>query len=837
MQSEANYRLNSKFVKSVFMRALFLGIVFLFLIGCNNSIPVSNSLLNNIPQNSSVIIRINDFDLFQNDLKNNYFVKAFQKTKQYSDNAEKINLLSYLKPKSESVLCFVEVGKENFDFFLKTAKSDDLIEIKETIEKTIEQINYEKDTYHKIIIDNQIIYSYTLNEAIYISSSSLLIENLIRVKEPVAVDETLQRLFNSANKNKSATFLLNTKYSNGILNYFINEKNAPKISSFSDWISLDASIIQNELKFTGISLSDKTSTKKFVDLFYKINPVVNLTPKYAPINAKGILSYTFENFDDLNLNQQKYLEAPLKKDTIFNTTQELGIVFLNNKKVVILQTYDSENIIKYISENTNETNTYQGNDIQKLTSDNLLNIFQPLISNFTTKYATVLENAILFSEDLESLQNTISSFKNEATFEKSATYLSAKNSTADESNILLIQTSDGINDFLKNEFKSNIYKNISGLDFANQTLIFQLVADNGFYHTSAILKKLGTKSESNIAAPLFTVRLDNDIATQAQFVKNHLTNKKEIVVQDIDNILYLISTDGKVLWKKQLNGRIKSAISQVDLYKNGRLQLAFITDTQFLILDRNGEIVKPFDLSFKDDVINSLSVFDYDSNRDYRFLITQGSKIHMYNNKGEIVSGFKFTNDGKKIIKAPQHFRINKKDYIVFGEESGTLRVLSRVGSDRIKVKDKISFSTNDIYLYKNKFTITDEKGILNQVDENGIISKNNLNLGKDHGIYATSNTLATMSENTLTIKGKKVDLELGVYTKPIIFYVDNKIYVSVTDIQNQKIYLFDSNAEAIQNFPVYGSSLIDLGDIDNDKKIELVAKDLENSVIVYRIN
>jgi len=96
---------------------------------------------------------------------------------------------------------------------------------------------------------------------------------------------------------------------------------------------------------------------------------------------------------------------------------------------------------------------------------------------------------------------------------------------------------------------------------------------------------------------------------------------------------------------------------------------------------------------------------------------------------------------------------------------------------------------------------------------------------------------LALMDDNILNIKGKKVDLEFGVYTPPKIFYINDKIYVSVTDIQNQKIYLYDSQAKSIPNFPVYGTSVIDLLDMDNDKKLELVAKDQENSIIVYAIN
>ena len=79
--------------------------------------------------------------------------------------------------------------------------------------------------------------------------------------------------------------------------------------------------------------------------------------------------------------------------------------------------------------------------------------------------------------------------------------------------------------------------------------------------------------------------------------------------------------------------------------------------------------------------------------------------------------------------------------------------------------------------------------------------------------------------------------MDLGVYTKPKIFYIYDKIYVSVTDIQNQKIHLYDSQAKSIPNFPVFGNSIIDLVDMDNDRKLELVAKDQENSIIVYRMN
>ena len=74
-------------------------------------------------------------------------------------------------------------------------------------------------------------------------------------------------------------------------------------------------------------------------------------------------------------------------------------------------------------------------------------------------------------------------------------------------------------------------------------------------------------------------------------------------------------------------------------------------------------------------------------------------------------------------------------------------------------------------------------------------------------------------------------------YSKPKIFYLYDKIYVAVTDIQNQKIYLYDSQGIIIPNFPVYGTSVIDMMDINKNGKLEIVAKDQENSFILYAIN
>src|SRR5690606_34466538 len=188
------------------------------------------------------------------------------------------------------------------------------------------------------------------------------------------------------------------------------------------------------------------------------------------------------------------------------------------------------------------------------------------------------------------------------------------------------------------------------------------------------------------------------------------------------------------------------------------------------------------------------------------------------------------------INSQPRHFRIGTKDYIVF-VQGNELEILDRVGKTRINVKNNISFSGNDIFVYENKFTATTDKGDLIQIDVNGKMTSLNLNLGEKHAMTATSKTLVTLSDNILNIKTHRVEMEFGVYTAPKIFYLNDKIYVSITDLQTKKIYLFDSQGKEINNFPVYGNSSIELDNIDNGKGLEFVTKGDSNSVLIYHMN
>ena len=136
--------------------------------------------------------------------------------------------------------------------------------------------------------------------------------------------------------------------------------------------------------------------------------------------------------------------------------------------------------------------------------------------------------------------------------------------------------------------------------------------DDHIVHVNSILQKSKSKQSKTQISETFSLTLSNTILMDPVFVTNHRTKKKDILVQDIDYNLYLISNKGVVLWKKKLKGAVLGKVEQVDLYRNGRLQLAFATPNRLYVIDRNGKNVERFPLEFKDEITQPLAVFDYD---------------------------------------------------------------------------------------------------------------------------------------------------------------------------------------------------------------------------------
>lgn len=813
---------------------LLYALLILLCITCNTKVNSENSILDVVPNNATLVFKVNDFESLKDELSTNEIIQNLITLEPFKKIANQLQPLDYLANQKKGLLAISPLDSTNIAYTYISNDSLSFNNWEGLTNKSIETHSYKNLNITQYQINESLFFSSSVENYWVTCSSEKLLQQLIDEIDSPKINSSLKRFYAISNTKKVMNIWFDIKQGELLINQILTPDQS--ISNFTSWMSLDLTLNDTEILLNGVTETN-IETNHFLNLFNNTKPVQNKTATLIPSEAHYYKSFGFDDFKKFSKNKPSANYTTTILDSLLNTVEEIGLTEVGNEKILLLRTYGTATLLDYINDEKVSTEEYNGNEIWELNSN--IEIFKPLepiIVGASFTYSSIIENTFLFSKTKSALESLLSKYKTGDTFNKTSLYKTAENKLTSATSILTISDLKGTIDILDETVSKSLSNSFDKSNLNDYVFGSQFIADDGFYHSNFLIKKITEEDEQNTITPAFNVQFDTDLAILPQFVTNHNNRKKEIIVQDQENNLYLISNSGKILWKKKLSGTIQGKVLQVDLFKNGKLQFAFTTNNEFLILDRNGKEVKPFTMKFSGGNLNPLAVFDYESKKNYRFVVTQNEKIFMYNSKGDIVKGFKYDNAEANILDAPQHFRIGKKDYLVFKLANGQLKITDRVGKTRVTVKDKFSFSDNSIKLYQNKFTFTSLDGDLIQVDTKGVISSTKLNLAKDHGMDATTRTLAIMNDNILQIRNKKIQLELGVYSKPTIFYLNDKIYVSVTDIQNQKIYLFDSQAESIPNFPIFGNSVIDMADINNNKKAELVFKDQENTIQVYKL-
>ena len=512
----------------------------------------------------------------------------------------------------------------------------------------------------------------------------------------------------------------------------------------------------------------------------------------------------------------------------------MGWIYQNEKKALIFHLNNTENQFPLLSFET-EGKKYRSISYYPIKLPvEIIEMTAQFGEKVNVKWAAPIEDYLIFTEEETLMKNILGNFIDGNTLSNNLAYEELQDQLASNSSFLWIASTEKLFDLWKKKgLKNKALDDISSTDYP--LITFQGVGEENFTHLHLRAQKNLSKNIGKGVKTEFNINLDKSAATNPQWVKNHRSKGMDLAIQDEANVLYLFSNNGSLYWKKQLPGKIIGPIQQVDLYKNKRLQMAFRTSDRLMVLDRNGNIVKPFDIKLpKNQNPQPLAVFDYDLNRNYRFLLGQDNSLVMYDNKGMKLSGFKLDKLSSNLLAAPKHIRIKSKDYLLLPLEDNTLKIVSRTGKNRVKVKEKIAFSGNQIYSYLNTFATTDQAGNLIQVDTKGNVVKTPLGLAQGHKIDATSKSMAFISDNILTIKGIPVTLPFGAYTQPKIFYINNTLYVTSTDQEAQKVYVYYSNGTAVEGFPVYGSSAADLSNIDKDTAVELSVRSENKEVLIY---
>jgi hypothetical protein len=803
----------------------FIFFSFLLFFNCENSKTKSSSPLSLVPDQTEILIKINSSEGLENGLKNNPLVNAIESYSKIKDLKLILPPL-YNVNKKQSLIALSKDHNDSLEisyiipFSKKSITLDSINSIK--IDSA-----YNKNGIKKLHYNDRAFYFTIKDSIIFLSNRIEITKN--SQKENI-INPDIETIYNTSSDDKMVSILINHKSS--FFSPRIFQDSILNELKFSNHTMLDGDISQNLIIFNGITKA-KDSSKSLINVFKNTIAQENKVASILPINIQGFQSLTFDNYDSIknNLRKHQLIDTATTQDLSFSNVVEISQAKTNNQEAIIIRTIDPTTTFDNFETKT-IIDTYRNVDI--FTSENIPSFlfdFKFFLNSKSRKYFIPINDFIVLSDDINFLKSIISSVQNNSVLSKTNSYKNLKLHLSDESSLLIYGDHSELNTFLNLNFTDD--KNLKISNYNSSAI--QYVYDTNFAHVTAVFEASKKKSNNNTVSEEFNISLDVDLLTSPQLVKNHTNNHMDIIVQDLNNNLYLISSQGKVYWKKQLEGKILGKIEQIDTYKNGRLQLVFNTSNRLYVLDRNGKDVNRFPIKFDDKITQPVSVFDYDNKKKYRLMITQGKSVLMYDKNGDIVKGFNYKNAKNKITSQPKHFRIGRKDFIVF-THGNKIEIIDRVGSPRVKVKEDINFSENDIYLYNNKFTTSNTNGELIHIDSKGKVNHKNLNLNSCHKIATTSRTFVSLNDNKLTIKSKTIELDFGDYTAPKIFYLNDKIYVTVTDLQSKKGFLFDSQAKSIANFPVYANSQIELNNIDKDNYLEVITKGDNNSIIVYEI-
>ena len=768
-----------------------LVILFFIFFSCNN-VDDQSLIIDKIPDNPLLVLTIDDAKDI--DYKTINFI-----SKSTNLNFDDINLLN---PSEEITYSFHNSGKNKLNGII--IQKSQLINIDPKL--VIDTINYNGLK----IFNYKEYYISKKEEYVLISKDKLLVENVLR-------DATFSKNknFNEFKKlhlSKTKNISLNSSENFKNVKFNMKEEN---ISKYSNWIQYEFDLENDDISILGISKRDKAnreiniieSLDKSKSEILSIIPANFMFFKRMSFN-KDIIDENYNNF----INNENIKEKRL--DSIFNNVKEIGEVNINGKSILIFS-YNDLNINESIK-NYDQLSKYREQIIYSGKNINLSD-FDILDFNISNNYdfITNISNFLILSNDLDILQNLILNYNNRSTILR------------DENFIKFFEYVPKKTTFFEiiNYSQSEDYENFP-FWFSNYELK-DLNSFKSIYTTPSYdLKK---NKSLNLK---FSKKFQNKITLDPTFVDNYKSGDKNIILQDANLNLILLGLDQKIIFEKQLNSKIISEIFQVDLYKNNRLQFVFLTEKELVVLDINGNFVKKITLK-KSDSDKYLSVFDYDKNRNYRFVIQNGRTIKMLDSKFNNVKGFKRTRLKSDILQKLNHIRVLGKDYLTIVGKDGLPLILDRRGNVRIKLPKNLIIGENNFYINSNSIVTINNLNQLIRVELNGKVSSKQLTDEK-HMIYANENNLLIISNGKLLINNNEFEIPYGNFSGLNIFGKKDKTYFHLRDKDNSQSYLFNKIGK-LPGFPIFSKSDVDIA-VENSQDL-ITTKGDEDEVLLYTIN
>ncbi len=676
---------------------------------------------------------------------------------------------------------------------------------------------------HELINErNEIQAAFTYIQGVFVlSRSSILVENAVRVfqhseQRNFKINNSVLFHFPSLKSDQGDVYINTSRISELFSDESSLLESIPLLKEFKNQAVYDVKSSDEFLSLNGFSLGGSSG----IALFQKQKPVALKMAKYVPNYANSLVHFGASDFHSLsNHIDSSFLKA-------FDIGNEIAFVGIekSSKRIIAFVEFKSGSLedFDFIAPYTEIYSNYQ---IRSVNGDLLKKRFGTIFPDDPFSFCTIKDNYLLLAPTVRELKSVIDAIEVEDTWGKTLEFQKFSEKGLQESNFTLIIKKP---EFFSTNTRLIGYSNL--IDSLGLSKIkwcsFQLSAlDNHFY--SNINLSLG----SSVAKPETENRNSKSsiielpgVVEFASLVKNHNSGVQEIIVQDSNFWIYLLSPKGEIIWKRQIDGPIKGSLVQIDYYKNSKLQYYFYSGSKLYIIDRLGRDVSGFPKSLPTTISYSV-VVDYDKTKNYRFLNSLSDfSVYLLDKTGDNLNEWGPKKFNSETAYAPEHFKIGGKDHFMVVFVDGAVQVFNRRGekTNAFQWVNKEnsgsdyyiepSMSSSETYLYY----ISKEGSLVKQNLKGEVISTDNLIRGINSkfilkriinrdGFYiyrVDTDKLVVFDRQRNMVFEKQNTGSLNVDIQGVA-RGNNKVVFSFRDLEQKFVQVYDESGNSLIQIPI----------------------------------
>ena len=636
------------------------------------------------------------------------------------------------------------------------------------------------------------------------------------------------------------------------------------------WMAMDVLPGESGLVMNGYTLpADSISAMK--PLKYQL-PVKNTIVNLLPFDTRFMVHYGMSDYasywqsfrdEEAVKAQNKRYGIDVEKQLLEHLSEvSLNVVGQGGRELFVARMSDPSSVIKFMEKLALKTGMRESIGCQGYVlcdlgeRDFVPAVFGSFFESIQRMCYAIVDQYLVIANDFSTLQGVIACYRSGRTLDMNENYRTFQQQMLESCNITLFSTGQGNQPRFAALIGGGVEKYLEkhrGLLDDFQAVSFQLASSKDLVYTNVCMTQLGTsRDESNVR---WKVNLDAPLKGRPYMVPDNASDRSNVVVFDSNDKMYLIDSEGRELWTKELEEPPLSEVFSVEYGGNNRL-LLFNTAHTLQLINGEGADHPGFPVKLPFEASNGLTVLDYNHNKEYRILLCGKDKlVYNYDIQGEEVEGWNRHRSEELVTKPIQHIVADDKDYLVVSDVSGGVRILDRQGRIRIPLPSDMQKSPRaDIYANatnrkKGLFLTSDKEGQLLYVTADGAMNKTDFGTYSPNHFFLYEDFNGDQDPDFIYLDGKDLlvfdkfkkelfsyHFDVDITTKPVFFNITRtKRLLGIVSEKAREIYLIDRKGKMIVNSGLVGETPFAVGSLHNDQEINLVTG-VGNALFNYAI-